>query len=203
MNQVLIPPPHAGRLISLFPAQFSTLLLAYEKTDFVKFIHGANIIGSTIFAPSNGAFAALGARANAFLFNTNTGRKYLGALLKYQIVPNATLYHDAFYDKRESSDADDEERKASMSSREHYDLPTFLGDAHISVDIARVFGFATMKVNGFSQVFLRDGIAKNGVIQVVDRLPLPPCKHKHHNGGFSKKGIDVEVLKSILDEYVS
>jgi hypothetical protein len=53
-----------GRVISLFPAQFSTLLLAYDKTDFVKFVHNVKMNGSTVFAPSNSAWERLGPKAN-------------------------------------------------------------------------------------------------------------------------------------------
>lgn len=53
-----------GRVISLFPAQFSTLLLAYDKTDFVKYVHHIKMNGSTVFAPSNKAWERLGPKAN-------------------------------------------------------------------------------------------------------------------------------------------
>ncbi|UKZ49216.1 hypothetical protein TrVGV298_003460 [Trichoderma virens] len=173
VNHILVPPPYVGRIITLFPDRFSTLLLAYEKTEFVKFIHGVNLKGSTVFVPTNEAFNWLGPKANAFLFNTDKGRKYLKAILKYNIVPNATLYTDAFYDER---DTKQQTEPAEELKSEHYDLPTLLGDAHISVDIARIFGFASIKVNGYSRVVVPNGVAKNGVIQVVNRVPLPPSQ---------------------------
>ncbi|KAM0466748.1 hypothetical protein ACHAPV_000255 [Trichoderma viride] len=199
VNHILVPPPYLGRIITLFPDRFSTLLLAYEKTDFVKFIHGVNLKGSTVFVPTNGAFSWLGPRANAFLFNTSKGRKYLKAILKYNIVPNATLYTDAFYDKR-----DDKDKKSQVEplSHETFDLPTLLGDAHISVDIARVFGFASIKVNGFSRVVVPNGVGKNGVIQVVNRVPIPPHKgHRHHH---SEEHGEIEVSDLIkrLEPYL-
>ncbi|KAL6887549.1 FAS1 domain-containing protein [Trichoderma longibrachiatum] len=199
VNHILVPPPYVGRIITLFPDRFSTLLLAYEKTDFVKFIHGVNLKGSTVFVPTNEAFHWLGPRANAFLFNTDKGREYLKAILKYNIAPNATLYTDAFYDETDSK-----QQKAPVheSRSEHYDLPTLLGDAHISVDISRIFGFASIKVNGFSRVVIPNGVAKNGVIQVVNRVPLPPCKgHGGHNSE-NDGGIEVEDLISRLEDWL-
>lgn len=199
VNHILVPPPYLGRIITLFPDRFSTLLLAYEKTDFVKFIHGVNLKGSTVFVPTNGAFNWLGPRANAFLFNTSKGRKYLKAILKYNIVPNATLYTDAFYDKR---DEKDEKSEVEPLSHETFDLPTLLGDAHVSVDIARVFGFASIKVNGYSRVVVPNGVGKNGVIQVVNRVPIPPHKgHRHHH---SEEHGEIEVSDLIkrLEPYV-
>ncbi|KAL7944932.1 FAS1 domain-containing protein [Trichoderma barbatum] len=200
VNHILVPPPSIGRIITLFPDRFSTLLLAYEKTDFVKFFHGINLRGSTVFVPTNEAFNWLGPRANAFLFNTDKGRKYLKAILKYGIAPNATLYTDAFYDER---DTKQQRSPVEELTSEHYDLPTLLGDAHISVDIARVFGFASIKVNGYSRVVLPNGVAKNGVIQVVNRVPLPPHKGSHgHRHSENAGGIEVKELMSRLADYV-
>ncbi|KAK5993036.1 Aurofusarin biosynthesis cluster S-like protein [Cladobotryum mycophilum] len=197
VNHILIPPPFIGGILNLFPNRFSTLLLAYEKTDFVKFLHSVKSDGNTVFAPTNGAFAWLGPKANAFLFNTEQGKKYLSALLKYQIVPDVTLYTDAIYDERKGEDS-----SSNMGYQsEHYDLPTLLGDARIGVDIARIFGFATMKVNGFTQVIVANGIGKNGVIQVVDQVPLPPYKHK--SAAEEMFGdVDVEELKERLEPYL-
>ncbi|KAL7939282.1 FAS1 domain-containing protein [Trichoderma chlorosporum] len=201
VNHILVPPPFIGRIVTLFPDRFSTFLLAYEKTDFVKFIHGVNLKGSTVFIPTNEAFNWLGPKANAFLFNTDKGRKYLKAILKYNIVPNATLYTDAFYDER---DAEHQKEPVEELTSEHYDLPTLLGDAHISVDIARIFGFATIKVNGYSRVIVPNGVAKNGVIQVVNRVPLPPYKGHghHHHRSENAGGIEVKELMSRLAAYV-
>lgn len=189
-----------GRIISLFPSEFSTLLLAYEKTDFVKFIHGVKMTGSTVFAPGNRAFASLGVKVNAFLFNTEKGLKYLKALLKYHIAPDVTLYSDAIYDKRGDDDKDPE-----AESREHFDLKTLLGDTHVGVDTAKFAGFTIVKVNGFSNVVIRDAPGKNGVIQVVDKVLIPPCKHKHDDKGkesIFEQELTVEDLMERLEDYV-
>lgn len=53
-------------------------------------------IGGTLFAPSNFAFQLLGPRINAFLFSSY-GLEYLKGLLKYHVVPDKTLYSDAYY----------------------------------------------------------------------------------------------------------
>lgn len=194
VRSILAPPPSIGRIISLFPAQFSTLLLAYEKTEFVKFIHNVNMVGSTVFAPSNSAFAWLGPKANAFLFNTETGLKYLKALLKYHIAPNATLYSDAFYNEAGKADA-------HGIKREHFDLKTLLGDVNVGVDIASLGGFRSMRVNGFSHVTIQDGIGKNGVIQVVDHVLIPPKKYRDaYDSTFGD--VEIEDLKERLGPYL-
>ncbi|PFH57916.1 hypothetical protein XA68_14422 [Ophiocordyceps unilateralis] len=198
VNHILIPPFMVGRILSLFPSQFSTLLLAYEKTDFVDFIHHVSLNGSTVFAPSNNAFGRLGPKANAFLFNTSKGRRYLRALLKYHISPNATLYTDAFYDETTEDAAG--RPSAEGLEREHYDLPTLLGDARISVDIARLGGFSAVRINGFSHISVRDGVAKNGVIQVVDQVLMPPRKGRP--SGRPRRALTVRELMARLEPYL-
>ncbi|KJZ75306.1 hypothetical protein HIM_05232 [Hirsutella minnesotensis 3608] len=192
VSHILVPPPTVGRVLTLFPQYFSTLLLAYEKTDFVNYIHHVQMTGSTVWAPSNYAWKRLGVRTNAFLFNTEKGRKYLRALLKYQISPNATFYSDAFYDKT------GEEKKKGVE-RHHWDLPTLLGKARVSVDSVEFAGFSAIRVNGFAHITVRDGISKNGVIQVLDSVLIPPCKKSH-----AAKGGEIEVddLKARLEPYL-
>jgi uncharacterized surface protein with fasciclin (FAS1) repeats len=169
VRSILVPPPMIGRILTLFPSEFSTLLLAYEKTDFVNFIHHVKMVGSTVFAPSNRAFSNLGPRVNAFLFNTESGLKYLKAILKYHIVANVTLYTDAVYDKTGD--------KATEQSREHFDLKTLLDGTHIGVDKATFAGLTIIKVNGFANVVRRDAPGKNGVIHVLDKVLIPPRTH--------------------------
>jgi uncharacterized surface protein with fasciclin (FAS1) repeats len=165
-------------------------------------------VGSTTFAPTNTAFAWLGPRANAFLFNTDKGTKYLRALLKYHVSPNATLYTDAYYDKTGGGDQSDgeadAEADAEAAGREHYELPTLLGDRRIGVDIARFGGFANVRINGFAGVAVRDAVAKNGVVQVVNRVLIPAHKGGHHDEGAeqSEDGISVEDLMERLADYV-
>lgn len=173
---------------------FSTLLLAYEKTDFVKYIHGVKLVGSTIFAPSNHAFARLGPKVNAFLFNTETGLRYLRALLKYHISPNATLYTDAFYDKTHAEDA-----HGKLWETDHYDLPTLLDDKPVGVDITRLGGLISVKVNCNTHASVTDGIAKNGVIHVVDKVLIPPHKSGHGDKSDVEDDVDLEWFKEQFD----
>jgi uncharacterized surface protein with fasciclin (FAS1) repeats len=194
-----VPPPFIGQELSLLPSVFSTLLHAYEKTDFVSFIHSVKTNGSTVFAPTNDAFAKLGPAANAFLFNTEKGLGYLKALLKYQIVANATLYSNALYDNGAQWHEVEE-----LAERQHIELPTLLDGKSVGVDVSRWGGLVKIRVNGYVPVVVRDGIAKNGVVQVVGRIPIPP--HKHHEDmeqqDSSHEGIEVEDLILRLEDYV-
>ncbi|EFQ33928.1 fasciclin domain-containing protein [Colletotrichum graminicola] len=192
VDSLIIPPPFVGRELTLLPTKFSTLLLAYEKTDFVKYIHGVKSTGTTVFAPSNRAFDSLGLKANAFLFNTDCGLKYLKALLKYQIVANTTLYSDAYY---RPDDKDD----AKVTEHYHIDLPTLLDGKNIAVDVATWGGWTKVKLNGYIPISVGDVVAKNGVIHVPARVPIPP--HKHKTGSVDGE-ISVEELKERLADYV-
>ncbi|KAL2755352.1 hypothetical protein ACRALDRAFT_1082379 [Sodiomyces alcalophilus JCM 7366] len=212
VKHILVPPPMVGRVLSLVPSKFSTLLLAYEKTDFVSFIHHVKMRGSTVFAPSNDAFARLGPAANAFLFNSERGLKYLRALLKYQIVANQTLYSDAFYRAKPTDTqqfvavggADENGAEAEGLRHYHVDLPSLLDEKNIAVDITRWGGLIDVKVNGYIRVGVQDGVARNGVIQVVNQVPFP---HRAPSGGQVNAEeeellwggeVDVEDLKARL-----
>ncbi|KAK6956252.1 hypothetical protein Daesc_001526 [Daldinia eschscholtzii] len=232
VDNILVPPPPAKTLISLFPTKFSTLELAAEKTglkhhDDDDDEHHHHLTGLTFFAPTNTAFQRLGPAANAFLFNTEKGLHYLRALLAYHIVANETLYSDAYYgpkaagfapsldlayhhpsststtpsDNIRDGDGDGEEEDgAGIKGAKHYhlDLPSLLGDAHLAVDITRWYGFITIKVNGRVPVSIQDGLARNGVLQVVDHILIPP--HNHKKGGAAAAAWDGEVEGEISVE---
>ncbi|KAI0013790.1 FAS1 domain-containing protein [Xylariaceae sp. FL0662B] len=246
IDSILVPPPSARKLISLFPTKFSTLELAAEKIGFGHHRHeggdgdeGAEekLTGLTFFAPTNTAFQKLGPAANAFLFNTPKGLGYLKALLKYHIVVNETLYSDEYYGKQTPQPEvcnDDEDGRVQESRRSvhhgqcakherllfqqsgddvqqnsdgthhnghhHLDLPTLLDDKSIAVDIARWYGFIKFKLNGQVEVAVQDGLARNGVVQVVNTVLIPPHEHKHK--GDLDGEISVEELMERLGPYV-
>ncbi|KAI0805508.1 FAS1 domain-containing protein [Xylaria sp. FL0064] len=223
VNNILVPPPPAGRLIKLFPSKFSTLELAARKTGLVphpggddddKHKHdGSNLTGRTIFAPTNNAFAKLGPAANAFLFNTEKGLGYLRALLKYHIVVNETLYSDAYYGLKghsedlfpeSSSDDDESETSDKRNGHFHVDLPTLLEGKSLSIDIARFYGLITMRINGHSKVAVEDGVASDGVVQVLGSVLFPPRDGKSDAPAWTEADgeIPVERLVEILQPYV-
>ncbi|RYP05831.1 hypothetical protein DL764_003542 [Monosporascus ibericus] len=195
VDSILVPPPPADRLISLFPSRFSTLLLAAEKSGLHREEDHVTK-GLTIFAPTNWAFQKLGPGANAFLFNTEKGLKYLKALLKYHCVVNETLYSDEYYGKPDEGDEVDAE-----NAQYHVDLPTLLEGKHLSIDIARFYGMITMKINGYTKVSVQDAVAKDGVVQVLNSVLIPP----HERKGFWKEEdgeIEVDELIERLQPFV-
>lgn len=206
VDAILVPPPSIDKIVSLLPGKFSTFSLAMENTGLGKDLDESDDEwhGATVFAPTNRAFVKLGPRANAFLFS-DRGSKYLRALLKYHIVANQTLYSDKLYKKEgdgdhdEDGDHDHDHDGKGRRRRRHprdssgvemedmssdfwaVDLPSLLGAKPIHVDIRRWKGFVSMTVNGKTHVSIQDGIANDGVIQVVDSVLIPRCHHRHHD----------------------
>ncbi|KAF1977903.1 FAS1 domain-containing protein [Bimuria novae-zelandiae CBS 107.79] len=194
VDHIIVPPPQVATIIGFLPGEFSTLELALDKTGLFEKINSTDYPhkGGTFFAPSNFAFKKLGPRANAFLFS-QYGLKYLKALLKYHIVVDQTLYSDAFFDQ-----SGNDSEKTDDYRHFHVDLPTVLKDKYLSVDSARYGPFVEIRINAFSRVTVHDGVASDGVIQVVSDVLIPPktegAKHVYWTGD----ELDVEDLKERL-----
>lgn len=190
--------------MELFPSGFSTLQLGLEKTGLAQSIGEGHHSGGTFFAPSNFAFKKLGLKINAFLFS-KYGEKYLRALLKYHVVANQTLYSDAFYkakaiDEKVVPASDNTGVEGIPKGVFHVDLPTLLKEKSLSIDVARFGRFITIKINGFTNVAIQDGIARDGVIHTMNSVLIPPKKP----GGAQYTGeeMTVEEFKARLEAYV-
>ncbi|KAF2098028.1 FAS1 domain-containing protein, partial [Rhizodiscina lignyota] len=205
VDSILLPPPPIGVILDLLPEEFSTLLLAFIKTNLGAELYNYTHVGGTVFAPNNFAFKKLGPGPNAFLFS-RPGLKYLKALLKYHLVANVTLYSDTVYGAKNSGDLFDGEEVEAMQPRRavHVDLPTLLGDRSLPVDIFRFGPFISMKVNGFVRIAVKDGIAKDGVIHVPSDVLIPPKKLRSAEEVDEYQGgeISVDDLKERLDPFV-
>jgi uncharacterized surface protein with fasciclin (FAS1) repeats len=192
----LFPPPGTIQTIDFAPGGFSTLELGLIKTGLLDKLNTTDHPGGTFFAPTNFAFQKLGEKVNAFLFS-KYGEKYLKALLKYHVVPDNTLYSDAYY-KAESSKV----HSSGKNGYFHVDLPTLLDDKSLAIDIARYGAFIRMKVNAYATVSVQDIPAEDGVIQVVSDVLIPPKKlggqMEYYQGG----EIEVEDLMERLEPYI-
>ncbi|KAI4646333.1 uncharacterized protein J4E78_009255 [Alternaria triticimaculans] len=199
VDSILVPPPNVASIIDLLPGEFSTLELGLGKTGLFDKMNSTEYEhnGGTFFAPNNFAFQKLGARANAFLFS-KYGEKYLKALLKYHIVVDETLYSDAFYDGRKKGDKDSvQERPGGY----HY-MPTALCGKNLAVDVGRYGPFVEIRINGFSRVTVHDGVASDGVIQVVSNVLIPPKTAGGEQVFWKGEELDVEDLKERLQPLV-
>ncbi|KAI9842398.1 MAG: hypothetical protein M1838_003150 [Thelocarpon superellum] len=195
VDSLIFPPPPTLKIIELLPNVFSTLELGLHKTGLFHDFSVTAQAGGTFFAPSNTAFTKLGPKINAFLFS-HYGEKYLKALLKYHVVSNTTLYSDAFYPKSE-------EAQTLPKGLFHVDLPTLLDGKILNVDVARFAGFISIKINGFSTVTTQDGIAKDGVLQVVSNVLIPPKKVGGEEDSFWQgEELEVDDLVARLAPFV-
>ena len=199
VDSILIPPPNVASIIDLLPGEFSTLELALVKTGIFEKLNSTEYEhnGGTLFAPSNFAFKKLGPRVNAFLFSSY-GQKYLKALLEYHIVVDQTLYSDAFYDGRK----DEDQAANGRPPYYHYDLQTVLSDKYLAVDVARYGPFVSIRINGFSRVTVHDGVASDGVIQVVSDVLIPPKNAAGEQVFWTGEEMDVEDFKERLAPFV-
>ncbi|KAL8647789.1 MAG: hypothetical protein Q9226_006282 [Calogaya cf. arnoldii] len=196
IDSLLVPPPNVVDIIQFLPGEFSTLELGLTKTGLLPIINDTSAhIGGTVFAPSNFAFQKLGPKINGFLFSSY-GQKYLKALLEYHVVANQTLYSDAYY-AVDSVDSRDIPKGVFQ-----IDLPTLLEGKSLAVNVARYGRIIIIRINAFSQVTIEDGIAADGVIQVISDVLIPPKRidrmEQHYQGG----ELTVEDLKERLEPYV-
>lgn len=198
VDSLIIPPPKVSSIISLLPTEFSTLELALNKTG-LDLSDTSTHEGGTLFAPSNAAFARLGPKITAFLFSSY-GLKYLKALLLYHLVPNITLYSDAIY-KASPSSSSDTNIESLPKGHYHIDLPTALEDKSLSVDIGRLGRLIDISVNAYTKVSVQDGVAADGVIQVVSGVLIPPKEPGAFDSEYDLEDMSVEELKRRLEPF--
>lgn len=79
----------------------------------------------------------------------------------------------------------------------HFDLPTLLEGKSLSVDIGSFAGFLSYRINGFSDVSILDGVARDGVIEVVSSVLIPP-KSPGDKAVEVTADMDVEEFKQLL-----
>lgn len=160
IDNLLFPPPPIYVEAELLPTTFSTFINAAWETGLVESLNETS--HSTIFAPTNFAFAKLGARLNAYLFSSR-GQTVLTKILKYHIVPDVLFYSDAvFYYTPEQK---------ALGLVEHYEFENLLGKK-INVDVGAYGRFKTIVFNG-RRIQVSDTPAKNGVLSALDSLIMP------------------------------
>lgn len=182
IDDLLVPPPKIYDIAEILPASFSTFINAAWKTGLVETLNETK--HSTIFAPSNIAFASLGARINAFLFSTR-GQPVLTKLIKYHIVPDVLFYSDAVYDK-----------ESSLGLVQHYEFDNLL-EEKINVDVSEWGRFKTIVFNGRS-LRVSDIPARNGVLSKLNNGIILP--YKRSMSATSVQDMTVEQFASLFDD---
>lgn len=82
------------------------------------------------------------------------------------------------------------------------DLPTLLEDKSLAVDVARYGRLIEIKVNAFARVDIPDGIAADGVIQVVSDVLIPPKRIDRMEQHWQGEELTVEDLKERLEPFI-
>ena len=72
------------------------------------------------------------------------------------------------------------------------DVPSLLEEKPLAVDVRKWKGLVGIVVNGRNRVVVRDGVAKDGVVQVLGSVLIPP--HKKGKEGVMEGEIEVEEL---------
>lgn len=111
---------------------------------------------------------------------------------------NQTLYTDAFFDGTSDKDDTTTDRPPYL----HYDLPTALDDKFLAIDVVKYGPFISIKINGFSSVTIHDGVASDGVIQVVSNVLIPPKKAAGEEVYWKGEEMSVGELKERLEPFV-
>lgn len=77
-----------------------------------------------------------------------------------------------------------------------------LEDRSLSIDVGRYGRLISIKINGFSTVIIEDGIAADGVIQVVNNVLIPPKKVEGAQQQWQGEELSEEDLKERLEPFV-
>lgn len=77
-----------------------------------------------------------------------------------------------------------------------------LEDKSLSINIFRFGRIISIKVNGFSDVVIQNGIAKDGVIQVVGSVLIPPKQIDGVEQQWQGEELSVEDFKERFDPFI-
>ena len=152
---------------------------ALQITGLGEQLSNGSIKGKTILALHDGRFRALGPEILEFLFETEEGKKYLTALMKYNIFPSTTFFSNLIWPKNDSgSRATSEEGLPLIKGKRDMPLNTMLigedGEPKgIAITVARYGCLISMEVNGYSKIMDCDILGSDGSAHIVRDLVLP------------------------------
>jgi uncharacterized surface protein with fasciclin (FAS1) repeats len=228
IDNILLPPPPTYFILQIFPTAFSTFFQAFHQSRVaMKFFPWRKSPSSwTLFVPANIAWAKIPLGINAFLFSPK-GRRILTKLVEYHISPNHTFYTDSIWKSHHCPhhpvDPSSEEYVDAQTfphkphwKKHHFNttLPTLLSEnATLRIDEFKIGPVVKIQINGRpGGIIANDVLGFDGVIQVVDRIILPPRRKCHHRGhkhsekeewveGFAEDDEwTIDNLKKIFDE---
>ena len=77
-----------------------------------------------------------------------------------------------------------------------------LEDRSLSIDVGRYGRIISIKINGFATVVIEDGIAADGVIQVVNNVLIPPKKLGETLQLWQGEELSEEELEERLEPFI-
>jgi len=145
-----------GTIIDVAKADgnFTTLLAAIDKADLTKTLEGDGPF--TVFAPTDDAFKALLASTNMTAAELLSNPD-LAKILEYHVVSGKIT-------------ADDFAEFKSVDNPDLIVVPTLDGDQKLSITVDTD---GTITINGTAKVTLKNVMASNGVIHVIDAVLMP------------------------------
>lgn len=155
IDKVLFFPTQDIGQIAIKNGNFTALVAALQKTGLAS-VFLTPTTNTTVFAPTDAAFAALPAP-----LNSAAGIKSITDAATISTLRNVLLYHVIGG------------RVFSVDLREGISVPTLLPGKSVSISLA---GGPTVKGAGnntASKIVLTDLLARNGAIHVIDQVLLP------------------------------
>jgi uncharacterized surface protein with fasciclin (FAS1) repeats len=184
---------------------------------------GRDTVGGTFFAPTNTAFKKLGPAANAFLFSPRGERFLKALLSYHivpDLTLYSTAFYDGkkkttqdFFPSSSSSSSSSSNGAAAMKpgcphhrtkttaaaaaaveaeTLVHVDLPTLL-ERPVAIDIIRRGPWVVIKLNAFVRVAVQDVLARDGVLQIVNSVLIPPRRPGTGKGAGAGADADAET----------
>ncbi|MBI1259013.1 MAG: hypothetical protein GC204_16205 [Chloroflexi bacterium] len=145
-----------GTIIDVAKADgnFTTLLAAIDKADLTKTLEGDGPF--TVFAPTDDAFKALLTATNMTAADLLSNPD-LAKILMYHVVDGKIT-------------ADDFAEFKSVDNPDLIVVPTLDGDQKLNITVEQD---GTIMINGVAKVTLKNVMASNGVIHVIDAVLMP------------------------------
>ncbi|KAJ3128333.1 hypothetical protein HK098_004742 [Nowakowskiella sp. JEL0407] len=168
IDRVLNVPENIWKSINSLPTQFSTSVVAAERAGLAKELKNGK--GVTFFVPDNDAWKKVGYKTLYYLFS-DEGKEDLKKILKYHVATELKYTPEMIQDK-------------------NFKLPTLNEDEQLTINVREYRGVGRKDVNyedeknapenwifsvNDEQAVIQwsDGIAKNGVLQVVNNVQIP------------------------------
>lgn len=149
---------------------------AFQKIE-PKLISGSH--DQAIFVPSDQAIKDLGDEVVKFLFESESGRQYLTAILKYHVNPHTTVYNNLIWPKNDTGAVvKSSDPRMTIKGIARHSLTSALVDKQgiakaTNMKLVRFAGLVSTFFNEYAHVTVSSIAGINGSINVIDRVLIP------------------------------